>query len=195
MKPNKSNSPVLRSRKIWLSLWRNASNLVDNSVTAPYPLPTHCNVAPYLLVNYFVDRFYSSCSTSDVSNVNISWTDSLWSTFNAPITVPSAEMKFIPRREAVFKAVIRPFENLKMFYPPKDLCEAEPNRVHLFLSILCLRKGVGPFVTRAVIRLFEVLKMLYPPKGLFKAEHKGSIRQSFHFIVRKGPLDLSIHRR
>ena len=38
------------------------------------------------------------------------------------------------------------FEILKMFYPPKGLCEAEPNGVHLILSILlCLRKGVWIF--------------------------------------------------
>ena len=44
-------------------------------------------------------------------------------------------------------AVIRLFEILKMFYPPKGLCEAEPewgpfeNSFHL----LCLEKGVGTF--------------------------------------------------
>ena len=33
-----------------------------------------------------------------------------------------------------------------MFYPPKGLCEAEPNGVHLILSILlCLREDVWTF--------------------------------------------------
>ena len=42
-------------------------------------------------------------------------------------------------------AVIRLFEILKMF-PPKGLSKAEPNGVHLILSILlCLRKGFWTF--------------------------------------------------
>ena len=55
-----------------------------------------------------------------------------------------------------------------MFYPPKGLCEAEPewgpfdNSFHL----LCLEKGVGTSKFSGGRALFEILKMFYPPKGL-----------------------------
>ena len=69
-------------------------------------------------------------------------------------------------------AVIHLFKILKMFYPPKGLCEAEPNGVHLTVfPFYCVWERVfGPFVSEPVIRLFEILKMFYPPKGLCEAE-------------------------
>ena len=42
---------------------------------------------------------------------------------------------------------IRLFEILKMFYPPKGLCEAEPewDPFDVISSLLCLEKGVWHF--------------------------------------------------
>ena len=53
------------------------------------------------------------------------------------------------------------FKILKMFYPPKGLCEAEPNGVHLAVfPFYCVWERVfGPFISLAVIRLFKIFQM------------------------------------
>ena len=79
-------------------------------------------------------------------------------------------------------AVIRRFEILKMFYAPKGLCEAEPNGVHLILSILlCLRKGVWTFRFRGGNPSFWHLENVLSLEGTLQT--RGFIWESFHFIV------------
>ena len=78
------------------------------------------------------------------------------------------------------------FEILKMFYPPKGLCEAEPewgpfdNSFHL----LCLEKGVGTFKFSGGERPFWNLENVLSPEGTLRSRTRmGSIWYSFHFIV------------
>ena len=83
-----------------------------------------------------------------------------------------------------FELVIRLFEILKTFYPPKGAAKAELKVVQLFLLMFyCgLRKVFDTFNFELVIRLFEFLKMFYPPKGVAKAAPMGSTLQSFHLL-------------
>ena len=85
-----------------------------------------------------------------------------------------------------------------MFYPPKGLCEAEPNGVHLILFILIVVREGYLTLSKSLLSggLFKILKMFYPQKGLCEAEPNGVHFDSFHFIVfEKGCLDLYFQRR
>ena len=66
--------------------------------------------------------------------------------------------------------VIRLFEILKMFYPPKG---TEGGPIVFTYILVGLGKVYWSFVSVAVIRLLKILKMFYPPKGLCEAEPSG----------------------
>ena len=73
------------------------------------------------------------------------------------------------------QTVICRFEILKMFYPPKGLCEAEPEwgPFEKSFHLLCLEKGVGTFkFTGGGERPFWNLENVLSPEGTAKAEPK-----------------------
>ena len=82
-------------------------------------------------------------------------------------------------------AVIRLFEILKMFYPPKGLCKAEPNGIHLTVfPFYCVRKGFLHFQNFHFTSAFlKSLKCFIPRRNSAKQNPMRSIWQSFHFIV------------
>ena len=80
--------------------------------------------------------------------------------------------------------VIRLFEILKMFYPPKGLCESRTRMGSIWrLSILmCLRKGVFfTFNLRVEIYHFQIMKIFYHPKGLCESRTQWGPFDAFPF--------------
>ena len=61
---------------------------------------------------------------------------------------------------------------LKMFYPPRGLCKAELNGVHLtVLPFYCVWEAVLTLLkSQFSIDLLKILKMFYPPKGICVAD-------------------------
>ena len=75
-----------------------------------------------------------------------------------------------------------------MFYPPKGLCEAEPNEVRLTVfPFYCVWETVLK-LSKNRFSIIEILKMFSPTEGLWRAESEGGpIVFTFHFIgVGKG---------
>ena len=67
-----------------------------------------------------------------------------------------------------------------MFYPPKGLCKAEPNRVHLIFFTIYLEKGVWHFQNPDFLSAFlKSWKCFIPRKGSPKALPMGSNWFSF----------------
>ena len=103
-----------------------------------------------------------------------------------------------PKRTAIAELKVVQLFLLK-FYPPKGLCVAESNGVHMTVfPFYCVWETVfGPFVSWAVIRLFQILKMFYLPKGSLPADSsRGSIVFTYVlFWVRKRILDFPFQRR
>ena len=89
------------------------------------------------------------------------------------------------------------FEILKMFYPPKGLCKAEPNGVHLiFFHFIVSREGCWHFqIYRGWEAFLKSWKCFIPRRDAAKAAPKGSIWYSFHFIVsREGCWHFQIYK-
>ena len=70
----------------------------------------------------------------------------------------------------------------KHLHPPKALCKAEPNGVHLTVfPFYCVRKGWLDLSFHERYRLFEILKMFYPPKRLCENRTQGGLFDFFSF--------------
>ena len=77
------------------------------------------------------------------------------------------------------------FEILKMFYPPKGHCKAEPNGVHLTVfPFYCVRKGCLDLSFQNQESAFlKSRKCFINQNDSAKQNPMGSIWQSFHFVV------------
>ena len=72
------------------------------------------------------------------------------------------------------RSEIRLFQTLKMFYPPKGVCKADPTGDYFdSFHFIVVREG---YLTLSKSQLsdglFEILKMFYPPKGVCTAEYR-----------------------
>ena len=73
----------------------------------------------------------------------------------------------------------------KNLYPPKGLCEAEPEwGPFWFFPFYCVWEGYLTLLKSPLSGgLFETLKMFYPPEGLCRAEpERGPIVFTLHFV-------------
>ena len=90
--------------------------------------------------------------------------------------------------------VIRLFEILEMFYPPKGAPKAEPKVVQLFLLMFyfCARKRILDFKFANYFLLFRDLENVLSPGGRLRMQlPRGPIEYSFHFIGVGNPTGVS----